>query len=135
MEGELKWDSLILTSDSPNGMNVRPNPSPERMNPLNNQLLHTFNRVATPEPEPGGTNRFVRGIVPGLKIRIVQGIFANNSFHRIEVEQSRQEIDHKRTGMGDEGGIRNPGLAGKSEYSRARAESTWRKVSSNWVPK
>ena len=62
-------------------------------------------------------------------------MFANNSFRRIEVEQSRQEIDRKRIGTRDEGGIRNPGLAGKSEYSRARAEPTWRKVSSNWVPK
>ena len=135
MKGDLEWDPLILTSDSPNSTNVRPNLSPERMNPFDNQLLHTINRVATPEPEPGGTNRFIRGVVPGLKIRIVQGIFANNSFRRIEVEQSRQEIDHKRIGMGDEGGIRNPGLAGKSEYSQARAEPTWRKVYSNWVPK
>ena len=51
MEGELEWDSLILTSDSPNGTNVRPNLSPERMNLLDNQLLHTFNRGRHPRTQ------------------------------------------------------------------------------------
>ena len=86
MEGELEWDSLILTSDSPNGTNVRPNLSPERMNLLDNQLLHTFNRVVAPEPEPGGTNRLAHGVVPDLKVKMVQDLFANNAFRRVEVE-------------------------------------------------
>ena len=86
MEGELKWDSLILMSDSPNGMNVRPNLSPERMSLLDNLLLHTFNRVVTPEPKPSRTNRFARGVVLDLKVKMVQGLFANNAFRRVEVE-------------------------------------------------
>ena len=86
MEGELKWDSLILTSDSPNSTNMRPNLSPERMNLLDDQLLHTFNRVITPEHEPGGTNRFACGVVPDLKVKMVQGLFANNAFRRVKVE-------------------------------------------------
>ena len=127
MEGKPEQNRLILTLDSPNGMNVRPNLSPERTNLLDNRLLHTFNRVVTPEPEPGGTNRFAHRVVPGLKVKMVQDLFANNAFRRIKVEQPRQEIDRKRTGTGGEGGIRNSGLAGKSEYSRARAEPTWRR--------
>ena len=86
MEGELEWDSLILTVDSSNGTNVRPNLSPERMNLLDKQLLHTFNRVITPEPEPGGTNRLAHGVVPDLKVKMVQDLFANNAFRRVEVE-------------------------------------------------
>ena len=86
IEGELEWDSLILTSDSLNGTNVRPNLSPERMNLLDNQLLHTFNRVVAPEPEPGGTNRLAHGVVPDLKVKMVQDLFANNAFRRVEVE-------------------------------------------------
>ena len=64
----------------------RANLNPERMNLLDNQLLHTFNRVITPEHEPGGTNRFARGVVPDLKVKMVQGLFANNAFRRVEVE-------------------------------------------------
>ena len=127
MEGKPEQNRLILTLDSPNGMNMRPNLSLERTNLLNNWLLHTFNRVVTPEPEPGRTNRFARRVVPGLKVKMVQDLFANNAFCRIKVEQPRQEIDRKRTGAGGEGGIRNSGLAGKSEYSRAQAEPTWRR--------
>ena len=89
--------------------------SPERMNLLNNQLLHPFDRVLILEAEVElcGANRFVRRVVPDLEVWVVQGLFASNSFRRIEVEHPRQEIDRERVGMGNKGGERNPRLDGK----------------------
>ena len=85
------------------------------MDLLNNQLLHPFDRVLVfeAEVELGGTNWFVRGVVPHLKVGVVQGLFAGNSLRRIEVEHPGQQIDRERVGMGDKGGERNPRLDGK----------------------
>src|SRR6266478_1954124 len=79
---------------------------------LNDQLLHAFDRVLVfeAEIELGGTNWFVRGVVPDLEVGVVQGLFTSNSLRRIEVEHPGQEIDRERVGMGDKGGERYPGL-------------------------
>ena len=115
VERKIEWNSPILTADLSSGTSMRPNLSPERMNLLNNQLLHPFDRVLILEAEVElcGANRFVRRVVPDLEVWVVQGFFASNSFRRIEVEHPRQEIDRERVGMGNKGGERNPRLDGK----------------------
>ena len=85
------------------------------MNLLNNQLLHPFDRVFIfkAEVELGRANRFVCGVVPDLKVGVVQGLLTSDSFRRIEVKHSGQEINGKRIGVGDEGRERNAGLDGE----------------------
>jgi len=85
------------------------------MNLINNQLLHSFDRVFVfkAEVELGGANRFVCRVMPDLEIGVVQGLFASDSFRRIEVKHPGQEINRERVGMGDEGRERNAGLDGE----------------------
>ena len=82
------------------------------MNFVNNELLHPFDRVLVlkAEVELGGTDRFICGVVPNLKIWVIQCFFASNSLRRIKIEHPGQEIDCERVGMGNEGREGNPGL-------------------------
>ena len=99
----LERSSPILTANLSSGTSVRPNLGPERMDLLNNQLLHPLDRVLVfeAEVELSGTNRLICGVVPNLEVGVVQGLFASDSFRRIEVEHPGQEIDRERVGMGD----------------------------------
>ena len=85
------------------------------MNFINNQLLHAFDRVLVfeTEVELGGANRFICGVVPDLEIGVVQGLFASDSFRRIEVEHPGQEVDREGVGVGDKGREGNAGLDGE----------------------
>ena len=65
------------------------------MNFLNNQLLCPFDPVIILETE------VVRGVVSGLEVGVVQGLFASNSFRRTGVEHPRPEISRKRIGTGE----------------------------------
>ena len=95
MRGKLERGPPIPTADSSSSTSVRPNLSPEQMNLFGNQPLHPLDRVLIlgTEAEPDGASWLVRGVVPGPEVRVVQGLFGSNSFRRIEVEHSRQEID------------------------------------------
>jgi len=85
------------------------------MNLLNNQLLHAFDRVFVfkAKVELVGANWFICGVVPDLEVGVIQGLFASDSFRRIEVKHPGQEIDREGVGMGDEGRERNAGLDGE----------------------
>jgi hypothetical protein len=82
---------------------------------LNDQLLHALDRVLVfeAEVELGGANRFIRRVVPDLKVGMVQGLLTSNSLRGIEVEHPGQEIDRERVGMGDKGGERDSRFDGE----------------------
>ena len=108
----------ILATDLSSCTGVRPNLSPERMNFLNDKLLHSLDRVLIfkPKVEFGGAHWFIGRIVPDLKVRVVQRLFAGDSLRRIEVQHPGQQIDRERVCMGDEGGERN------TRFDRERAD-------------
>jgi len=70
-----RWDGqAILTPDLFCGTGIQsPDLSPEIMNLLNNQLLHAFNRILVFEAkvELIGADRFIRRVVPDLKVGVV----------------------------------------------------------------
>ena len=115
MERKIEWNSPILTADLSSGTSVRPNLSPERMDLLDNQLLHPLDRVLVfeAEVELSGTNRLICGVVPNLEVGVVQGLFASDSFRRIEVKHPGQEVDRKGVGVGDKGREGDAGLDGE----------------------
>lgn len=67
-DGKPKRSSPVLATDLAGSASMRPNLGPERVNLLNDQLLHAFDRVLVFETEIklGGAYRFIRGVVPDL---------------------------------------------------------------------
>jgi len=95
----------VLSADLASSTSLGTNFRAERVNFLNDQFLHSFDAILFFEAEIEFelADRFVGGVMPDLQVRVIQSLFAADTFGGVEAKHLGQEIGGKRVCIGEEG--------------------------------